>query len=136
MAKCRSDNASSTIWNIPNEANCILWPHTLPILLRGLSLFKCGTRTSTVLPACFLAIKPFLLGVKTSAFKRKPCYIESTLLHKIYHCTKLQLYNGCSFQVRHKPSINFHCFFNAKSVEAEIGTILRVKKPNCSISMI
>ena len=39
----------------------------------------------TVLPALrchlrFLAIKPFLLGVKTSGFKRKLCFIESTIV--------------------------------------------------------
>ena len=39
----------------------------------------------TVLPALrchlrFLAIKPFLLGVKTSGFKRKICFIESTIV--------------------------------------------------------
>ena len=27
-----------------------------------------------------LAIKPFLFGVKTSGFKRKLCYIESTIV--------------------------------------------------------
>ena len=41
--------------------------------------------TCTVLPALrchlrFLAIKPFLLGVKTSGFKRKLCFIESTIV--------------------------------------------------------
>ena len=39
----------------------------------------------TVLPALrchlrFLTIKPFLLGVKTSGFKRKICFIESTIV--------------------------------------------------------
>ena len=43
------------------------------------------TQLYTVLPALrchlrFLAIKPFLLGVKTSGFKRKICFIESTIV--------------------------------------------------------
>ena len=42
-------------------------------------------QSSTALPALrchlrFLAIKPFLLGVKTSGFKRKICFIESTIV--------------------------------------------------------
>ena len=31
-------------------------------------------------PITFLDIKPFLLGVKTSGYKRKLCYIESTIV--------------------------------------------------------
>ena len=43
------------------------------------------TEVHTVLPALrchlrFLAIKPFLLRVKTSGFKRKLCFIESTII--------------------------------------------------------
>ena len=47
--------------------------------------FQKAYLTCTVLPALrchlrFLAIKPFLLGVKTSGFKRKLCFIESTIV--------------------------------------------------------
>ena len=58
----------------------------------------------------FLAIKPFLLGVKTSGFKLKFSYIE------------------CNFPIRHKLSINFLIVFRV--LEAEIGTIIEYKKPN------
>ena len=54
-------------------------------LLFLISILFLKPNIRTVLPALrchlrFLAIKPFLLGVKTSGFKRKICFIESTIV--------------------------------------------------------
>ena len=62
--------------------------------------------------------------MKTSGFKRKLCYIESTIVPSYNFAI------GAIFEYDISHVKIFICFLSAKSVEAEISTILRVKKPN------
>ena len=51
------------------------------------------------------------------------------LLHRIYHCTNHNSIIGAILEYDINQVYIFHYFFlNAISIEAEIGTILRVKR--------
>ena len=72
----------------------------------------------------FLAIKPFLLGVKTSGFKRKLCFIESTIVPS---------YNsimGAIFEYDKNKASIFIVFRVLKVLKLKSAQLLRVKKPN------
>ena len=80
--------------------------------------------SSFEMPLTCLAIKPFLLGVKTSGFKRKLCYIEFTIVPS---------YNsimGAIFEYDINQAQIFIVFRVLNVLKLRLAQLLRVKKPN------
>ena len=60
----------------------------------------------------------------------------NAFVHDLYHCTKLQLSNRCSFGVMTQTRHKFQEFQSGKSVRTGICTIEREKKPNLHIALM